>query len=174
MEEDRFDVCVQFVLARETEYTKDGRVKIERDPSDPGGTTKYGIDQRSHPGVDIAGLSRYEAEEIYRAGEWKACRCADLKAPWDLVIFDSAVNLGKAWPIKAAQSIAGVKVDGVIGPVTVAAINKLPRAAVRTFLTAREDYYRALPAKKKGLPFRDRFLAGWLDRVRLLRAAVAS
>lgn len=51
-----FQRGILFVLAHENEYNKDGTVRTEHDPSDPGGTTKFGIDQASHPGLNIDGL----------------------------------------------------------------------------------------------------------------------
>jgi lysozyme family protein len=35
----------------------------ERDPDDPGGLTKFGIDQRSHPTVDINALRLEQAKQ---------------------------------------------------------------------------------------------------------------
>lgn len=169
--EHRFLECVEFVLARETEYTKDGLVKVERDPSDPGGTTKYGIDQRSHPGVNIAELTRPEAREIYRVEKWVRFRCGQLKAPWDLAVFDSSVNPGEGWIATALQRAVGAKVDGVIGPDTIAKVNAAGDQQLIELLRARCNYYRARPATIKGKPFRDRFLDGWLARVALLTEA---
>lgn len=164
--DDRFNVCVDFVLKHETEYHADGSVRVERDPDDPGGTTKYGIDQRSHPNVNVATLSLQQAKEIYRAGEWMKCRCDCVKAPWDLAIFDAAVNMGMSRTIRLVQSVVQVTVDGFIGDKTIAAVNHSALDAYNEFLTLRESYYRSLP-----LTLRSKFLKGWLNRVADLRAA---
>src|SRR6478735_11274468 len=37
----------------------------ENVPGDPGGPTKYGIDQRSHPDVNIRALTKEQAKAIY-------------------------------------------------------------------------------------------------------------
>ncbi len=171
---DRFHKCADFVLTRETEYGRGGVVKVERDPNDPGGTTKYGIDQRSHPDVDIAGLTRDEAKEIYYKVEWSRCRCDELPQPWDMAVFDSAVNPGMGWTIPALQGIAGTKVDGFIGPKTIAAVQKIAASGTKleAFLRARQLYYQARPNTLKGKPFRTRFLKGWLARVDELRTEV--
>lgn len=167
----RFEFCVSFVLEQETEYTADGAAKCEHDKHDPGGTTKYGIDQRSHPHIDICALTRDEAEAIYYTNEWLKARCGELNAPWDLVVFDSAVNPGLGWCIPTLQRVVWTKADGWIGPQTVAAVNEAMSDQLDLFLTKREGYYRALPAEKNGKPFRDRFLCGWLNRVMALRKA---
>jgi len=170
-DDSRFAICVEFVLARETEYNKDRTVKIERDPNDPGGTTKYGIDQRDHPHVNVADLTRPEAAEIYRTENWEKMRCGDMKAPWDLAVMDSSVNPGKGWTPKHLQIAVGTKVDGWIGDKTIAAVNAAGDQQLIEFLRARCEYYRARPATLNGKPFRDRFLGGWLNRVTLLTEA---
>ncbi|KIE59465.1 hypothetical protein A946_01985 [Methylacidiphilum kamchatkense Kam1] len=55
----------------ECEFDKEGNVVSEDDPDDPGGLTKYGIDQRSHPDVDIKNLTftcavKICVDEFYR------------------------------------------------------------------------------------------------------------
>lgn len=170
MAKDRFEECVEFVLVHETEYDRNGKVKVERDPADPGGTTKYGIDQRSHPHIDVATLSREEARVIYRAEKWDKFHCGEMKPPWDLVVFDSAVNPGEGWMPKALQKAVGAKVDGIIGPKTIKAVNEASVNELENFLRAREAYYRARPAKLKGKPFRERYLEGWLNRTADLKA----
>lgn len=169
--ERRFLECVKFVLARETEYNKDGTVRVERDPNDPGGTTKYGIDQRDHPGVNVATLTKDQAIEIYRNEEWRKAQCASMKAPWDLAVFDSAINPGLGWMPRALQAAVGVTVDGFIGPKTLAAVNAASEQQLIEFLRSRVAYYRARPATLNGRPFRERYLSGWLNRVALLSEA---
>lgn len=163
----RFDVCVRFVLLHETERHADGSVRVERDPADPGGTTKYGIDQRDHPRVDVANLSEAQAIEIYRAEEWTQCRCDNLKPGWDLAVFDAAVNIGSGRAIRLLQQVVGVTVDGFIGPKTIAAVNASAQDTLHQYLELRASYYRALP-----LPLRAKFLAGWLNRVADVSKAV--
>jgi lysozyme family protein len=66
---------------------------FENDPDDPGGATKYGIDQRSHPTVKIRDLTEEQAIEIYWS-EWLKDGCDHLPQPLNWVFFDTAVNLG--------------------------------------------------------------------------------
>ena len=67
----------------------------EDDPDDPGGRTKYGIDQRSHPNVDIRNLTRDQAKAIYRRDYWDAVKADELPPGLRLVVVDIAVNNGK-------------------------------------------------------------------------------
>lgn len=165
----RFDYCVKFVLKHETEYDAHGNVLTEHDPNDPGGTTRYGIDQRSHPGVDVAHLTEDEAKEIYRKGEWTRCKCDSLPTGWDLAVFDAAVNLGAGWAVPALQRTVGVKSDGSVGPITIAAVTKASRDDLERYLQAREAHYRALNPKLVR-----RYLTGWLNRVADLREPISN
>jgi lysozyme family protein len=159
----RFDHCVAFVLDHENEYDSQGHVVTEFDPHDPGGATKYGIDQRSHPNVDIPKLTLEQAKKIYHEGEWRQCHCDQLPLGWDLALFDTAVNIGSERAIKLMQQVVGAKQDGIVGPLTLAAVKDAPLApisALESFLQLREAYYRSLPSRLK-----NRYLDGWLNRV---------
>ncbi len=94
----RFYAFVPWILKWETEFQKghdgdDNFVRVERDPADPGGTTKYGIDQRSHPGVDIAHLTKTTATEIYLS-EWVAEGCQAMPPGLGEAYYNAAVNCG--------------------------------------------------------------------------------
>lgn len=162
----RFDICVGFVLKHETERNKDGSVKVEHNPKDPGGVTKYGIDQRDHPNVNVAALTQHQATEIYRREIWDKCNCERLKIPWDLAVMDSCVNPGFK-SIRFLQQVVGTTVDGHIGPVTIAKVNGASIDQLFEFLDLREHYYRSLPDRLK-----TEFLGGWLNRLADVRAAV--
>ncbi len=170
---DRFENCIAFVLAHETVYNAAGGVKVERDPNDPGGTTKYGIDQRDHPNVDVANLTEEGARAIYSTEEWTKGRCENFKTPWDMALLDSAVNPGLHFIGVALQRAVnrGLTVDGVIGPKTIAATNASALDAVVRFLNLREAYYNSLPDYKQGRPFKVAFIHGWTNRVNDLRKA---
>lgn len=155
-----------FVLRHETEHNADGSVKVERNPKDPGGVTKYGIDQRDHPNINVAALTKHQATEIYRHDIWEKCNCERLKIPWDLAVFDSCVNPGFK-SIKLLQQVVGTTIDGHIGPVTIAKVNSASLDQLFEFLDLREAYYRGLPAGLK-----TEFLHGWLNRLGDLRGVM--
>jgi lysozyme family protein len=164
----RFDCCVNFVLDHETEYDSNGNVICEHDEHDPGGDTKFGLDARSHPGVDICALTEAEARQIYYNGEWTKCKCDQLPAGWDLAVFDAAVNLGIGWAIPALQTTVGVRSDGIIGPITIGAVKKAGSDDLERYLQAREAHYRNLNPKLV-----KRYLRGWLARVADLREPIS-
>ncbi len=165
----RFMFCVDFILRHETEYNADGSVRTEHDKHDPGGTTKYGIDQRSHPSVDVENLSEAEAKRIYFDDEWTDCRCVELNPPWDLAVFDAAVNVGSHRAILWLQEVVGTEQDGHIGPKTIAAVNASTSTEFDRYLERRRHYYSA----EVRTELRLRFLKGWLNRVADLETASA-
>lgn len=120
---------------------------FENDPDDPGGATKYGIDQRSHPEVNIRALTKDQAEEIYWR-EWLAAGCGGMPSPFAEVYFNCAVNMG----LSRAQEFT-------------AAAGQDPRK----FLQLQEAKYRSLGASST----RQMFLKGWLNRTAALRKRFA-
>ena len=171
-----FARAVAFVLDRETEFNRDGTVHCERDPNDPGGTTEYGIDAGSHPGVDVAHLKEAEAVAIYHATEWTRIRGDGLPSALTLAMLDTAVNPGVGLASVWLQLAVGAYPDGMIGDQTLRAAHALDGAGLKKAANAIQDarahYYMNRPEKLHGLPFRARYLAGWLNRVALTRAAI--
>lgn len=119
--------------------------RLEIDPHDPGGMTKYGIDKRSHPTVDIAALTASAATEIYWK-EWNEDGCEPMPSPYAEVFFDTAVNMG----LGRAQEFD----------------RTVPGADAKEFLSLREAKYNEIAGLHKNLA---RYLHGWLNRVEALR-----
>ena len=118
------------------------------DPRDPGGATKYGICQRSYPKLDIPGLTLDQAKAIYRGDYWNPVCGDDLPPPLALLIFDAAVNNGVRRAAQWLQIAVGETQDGVIGPVTLAAIQaKAGKGAelLAEFQARRMAYMASLP-----------------------------
>jgi len=112
----------------------------ENDPDDNGGATKYGVDQRSHPSVDIKNLTADEATDIYWS-EWIKDGCEHLDPPLDWLFFDAAVNCG----VGRAQQF-----------LTASARNP------QKFQQERSDFYVRLANQKVTL---SKYLKGWIARV---------
>ncbi len=115
-------------------------------PSDPGEATNYGISQRSHPEVDIENLTYQQAAEIYYGEYWGKAGCSELDYPYNIAVFDTAVNCGVGrathWIRKAED--------------------------VMDYLDIRREYYLELSKQKRFKPF----LRGWLNRWGDLRKLV--
>jgi lysozyme family protein len=158
-EQDRFARCLPLLLAHEGDFSDD--------PHDPGGATNLGVtfhtlaDWRGRPVTveDVRALTVEEAGAIYRARYWKAAACDRLPAGVDLITFDCAVNQGVDRARRFLQAAARVVVDGQIGPVTLAAVAKVPaRELVERIRALRLAHYKSLP----GYP---RYGKGWSRRL---------
>lgn len=138
-------------------------------PADPGGETKYGISKRSYPELDIKNLTEEQALDIYKRDWWDAKgydKIIDTEVAYKM--FEFSVNAGQATAVKAMQrAIAAlgskVKVDGKMGPITLAYINaSVPYMLLPEFKDQMLSYYKGLVKAKPALK---KFLAGWINRV---------
>jgi len=117
----------------------------DNDPDDPGGETHYGIDQRSHPDVDIKHLTQEEARQIYWEDYWVNDRCESHPFPLGEVFFNACVNCGAG---RARKILA----------------NGNPSASA--FLDNQEAFYQRLADAR---PTLRKYLKGWLNRTEDLR-----
>jgi len=162
---DRFEACLAVTLRAEGGYSDN--------PHDPGGPTNFGITQKvleEHRGKpvsaeDVKHLTREEAKEIYRAKYWLPMNCAMLPGGVDLEVFDFGVNVGPSRSIKHLQKVLGLKEDGSMGPMTLAAVNATdPKELMIKLAHDRQDYYRSLPTFTQ-------FGKGWTTRVAEIQTA---
>lgn len=165
---DRFLTALKFVLAHETVFAKGhagdyAHAVWEQVSGDAGGVTKFGIDQRSHPTVDIKGLTMDMATQIYWLEYWVPCGAEHMPAGYGEVLFDIRVNGGDG-PRLLQRGLnalgAGLTVDGSLGPFTLAAMTKYGEAGLRAFIGQRQARFETLAQK----PGQGRFLAGWTAR----------
>jgi len=120
-------------------FDHEGR-DYEDDKDDPGGCTKFGIDQRSHPSVDIKNLTAEEATDIYWM-EWVKDGCEHLPSPLDWLFFDASVNCGVG---RAQQFLTASARDP------------------QKYQQERIDFYNRLADQKPRLA---KFRKGWISRV---------
>lgn len=148
-------------------------------PGDKGKLTKFGIDEVSHPGVDIANLTLETAQVIYNDEYWTPCKCDSLIPELQYAHFSCAVNDGPGSANKILQRACGVLDDGIIGPMTLAASTKIHLAdyakqwalhyqAIVTNEKNKiieekgEDVYNQMLAAGET---QEKFLQGWLNRI---------
>jgi len=117
-----FDQCFDKLISHEGGYVWDSR--------DPGGETKFGISKRAYPQVDIKNLTLGAAREIYKRDYWDRAQCDKLSPSVAYVLFDAAVNSGIGQAIRFLQRAVNVADDGVIGPMTIAAVGRLDAESV--------------------------------------------
>ena len=121
-------------------------------PNDPGGVTRYGISKRAYPNEDIINLTLTRAGEIYHRDYWTDI--ADfLPEPLDMVVFDTAVNVGKR------KALLWLRAAGWPS-------EHIP-AVTQKYLETRQAHYDRL-AKQPRFKV---FLRGWTNRVNALKKA---
>jgi len=140
-------------------------------PNDPGGATNYGITQRYLTNarakntalpVSVKDLTAAQATALYKADQWEAVKGDAIPPAVALHAFDAAVNEGSGTATMLLQKALGIKVDGVMGPATVAAANAsaLP-ALLAEFTALRAAHYAEMTAANASLKG---FALGWMRR----------
>lgn len=168
---------ISAILARE------GGDKFTDHPADRGGPTKWGItlaSWRTYKGVpslgaaDVQAITEAEAREYYRHVHIVAPRFDRIIDPHlrELLV-DAGVNHGPRHPTKWVQWAAEVPQDGVLGPISLAAINAAAPGELFLWVVAfRIRLYGRLtsqdPALKRavaaGIRLQAENTAGWCNR----------
>ena len=147
-------------------------------PGDAGGPTRWGVTLKTlsaYRGVactpeDVENLTEAEARSIYTklyVTPFASFASDELR----LVAVDAAVLHGVAGSIVLLQKAAGVSPDGVLGPMTLAAVQRLDGKRLALFALAERC------SSEGGIvthdPTQAKFAAGWANRVNRLIRAVA-
>jgi lysozyme family protein len=156
----KFERAIKRVLEFEGGYSNDSK--------DAGGETKYGISKRSYPNLDIRNLTVDGAKLIYYRDFWEPQLYGDFESV-ELAekVFDLAVNVGssKAHLLlqRALRAVGNpVKEDGVLGKITLAAVNSADETALLAAIRSEAaGYYRSIVARNSS---QNKFINGWLKR----------
>ncbi len=163
-----FELAVDKILQHEGHFVNH--------PADPGGATKYGISQRflSHllnrqiTIEEIKNLTKKDAIQLYKAHWWDRYHYnAIIDQSIATKILDLAINIGPfyahrllqhaCWSING-ELIAGLKDDGIIGSLTINAVNSFnPALLLASLQNEAAKYYHSLNQPS--------FEKGWLTRV---------
>jgi len=136
-------------------------------PQDPGGMTNLGVTKAvwdAHTGkdaseADMRALTPEAVQPVYKARYWDAIHGDALPHGVDYCLFDCAVNSGPGRAIKLAQYVLHQKVDGSLGPKTLAAIHEAdPVEFIEDYSQRRLDFLKSLPTWAT-------FGGGWSRRV---------
>lgn len=140
--------------------------------NDRGGCTNKGITlntfkQYYGSGLDcndLKSMTEDQAEAIYKRGYWDPCwgdkiQCSKIAQ----LIVDWAVNSGVKTAIKKVQAIVGTTTDGIMGPITLQAINSHPQKDLFDKIkeSRKEFYLDLVKADNKQRVF----LEGWMNRL---------
>ena len=153
-----YEVCLERLLEHEGGYVNH--------PDDPGGRANKGITQRVYERYLGRSVTKKEIREIplehvsdiYKQNYWDEVKANELPSGVDFSMFDWAVNAGIRRPSRALQRAVGARMDGKIGPKTLAAVFECDYPAlIEHIYEARETFYYGLPRFKV-------FGKGWLRR----------
>ncbi len=170
----KFDPAYSIVLRLEGGY--------QNNPADKGNYnslgdlvgTKYGISApvleqwigRPPTKMDMANLNTHTAKAIYYNLYWKNIQ-GDFIRSQDLanIFFDGHVNHGRTG-IRLMQRVLGVSDDGIVGPITLNALNSSDTGKTYVaYRRTREAFYRQLATGSQA-----QFLNGWLRRLQAFTA----
>lgn len=146
------------------------------DPNDLGGATMMGITlttfvsyckKKNKPVPDKDDLKRitiHQWYEIFKTMYWDRWKGDDIEnqSLADLLV-DWVWHSG-SWGIKIPQRILGVADDGVVGNITLTALNTYPNKQMlfKKIKEAREEYLKGLCQKSVS---QKKYLRGWLNRI---------
>lgn len=150
------------------------------DPDDLGGETCKGITMKTfslycirkgypRPTTErLKNLSDEMFTAILKEMYWDACRADRIESQSVAnAIVDWAWNSGTITAAKEVQKVLGVKSDGIIGNVTLSAINsREPRELFGEIQDARIAYLERICNAR---PANNKFIRGWLNRVNSLK-----
>lgn len=142
-------------------------------PNDKGGCTNkgitlsvfkyyYGSDKTCK---DLKNITDEQVENIYLQGFWNPCWGDKIQCPRVAnLIVDWAVNSGVKTAIKGVQKIVGTTVDGIMGNITLKAINSYPsKDLFDEIKKVRSNFYNEIVENNSSQKV---FLKGWLNRLK--------
>lgn len=146
---DKFDTFIRRILSHEGGFSND-----RNDPGNwTGGRvgagqlkgTKFGIAANTYPTLDIKNLTWDTAAALYRRDFWDAAKAGQLPPAVGFQLLDGAVNSGVRRATQWLQRAARVADDGILGPVSLAAIRAAdPNDLAFRFLAERLDFMTGL------------------------------
>lgn len=121
--------------------------------------TKYGISAMTYPDLDIKNLTLVQAKQIYKRDWWDKINADQIDTALVFQVWDFAINAGMGTAKRKLQLAVGVLDDGIIGNLTIQAINKADlNDILLKFNAERLKYYTSLSTWP-------RYGKGWTLRV---------
>lgn len=147
-------------------FEREGGATETNDPADAGGRTAWGVSERSNPEAWADGkVTEDEARQIYLKKYVffpKFDRIPESHAKLQEQLIDFGVNSGPQLAIMKLQRLLGLKEDGVLGPITLAAITAAdPRELNNQLVAARVTMLTKVVQKSPG---QLKWLGGWVQR----------
>ena len=158
-----FEECLKFVLKWEGGYSNH--------ELDAGGETNMGIIQTTYdawrkskglPHASVKDITKAEVAEIYDARYWSESRAKWLKSPLDLVVFDTAVNMGVGRSTEFLSTALGLTPTMKWTQEMSDKIHGANQLALALAICHQRSIFRIRRVLKN--PSQQVFLAGWTNR----------
>lgn len=142
--------------------------------NDKGGVTNKGVTLSTFRMVygndktasDLKKITDEQWMHIFKKLFWDACKADDIKNQSVAnMLVDFAYNSGSGNAVRKIQKIVGVKVDGILGKGTLAAINGFKQGQWVLFDSLKVARITFLNNIVRNNPKQEVFLKGWLRRV---------
>lgn len=140
------------------------------DPDDAGGCTMAGITigtYRKYYGSnktcdDLRFITQKEWLHIFKKGFWDKMKADQIEnQSVAQLCVDMCWGSGPITSIKKIQSALGLKADGIVGPITLGALNSDPENVFYTLWNMRKAWLQKIALKGNN----KKFLRGWLNRL---------
>lgn len=149
----RFETCLNFTWLPQN----DGQ-PLHTTPGDRGGATAWGVTLESYAAwrsdhgirptteADLAAATKDDLATLIQSRYWNAVQGDHLPVGADLLVYDFGYGSGPGTSAKLLQEVVGgLRIDGQLGPVTLAAVARVNRLDLIRRLSARhEAYYESL------------------------------
>lgn len=151
------------------------------DPADLGGATnkgvtiatwrKVGYDKDGDGDIDVDDLrlltDRDVRDRVLKPHYWDRWRADEIKSQSVANILVDWVWGSGAYGIKIPQRVLGVRIDGIVGSKTIAAVNAQdPRRLFELIKQERRDYIERICVTR---PTNKKFKRGWLNRLESMK-----
>lgn len=169
----KFDIAIDYVLRNEGFSPATGATGWIDDPDDLGGVTNYGITLTTarRYGIEtrdqLRDMTLTQVKEIYKAEFWRPHMDQIRSQRVATKLLDIFTHFGPYNGVKIAQdavnlAVTSMKVDGILGPLTVMAINGIDENKYLALLTVVLGYEYATRIVKR--PNQEKWRRGWLSR----------
>lgn len=155
LNDDQFLHAINFVLEQEGGYSNHD--------TDRGGETIYGLSRKQYPHEDFTAITKQRVRFLYCQDYYLKTGCQLFSPAISLWLFDSAVQHGPHRAIKLLQQAVDVKDDGLLGPITISAVQYADREWLMSrFLVRRSRFYAQIIANDISQAL---FYKGWFNRL---------